>query len=70
MAKKSPAGEYRRLRTKATDREVSPAGNYVEQLLDKMGHYSKPAAEAKRIIDRATGNLTDGLYETRRGGHE
>jgi hypothetical protein len=43
---------------------------YVDELLRQTGGYARPAREARAIIDKSTGSLTDALYELRRDGAE
>jgi len=65
--KKSPSaertgsydGSERRLPTTATD-------IYVEQLWKERGSYARPAREARAVVDKSAGSLTDALYESRR----
>ncbi len=44
----------------------SATERYVEELSRMAGGYAKPAAEARRIIDRDSASLTDALYKMRR----
>ena len=42
---------------------------YVEELWKARGSHAKPVREARAVIDKSTGSLTEAIYESRRDRH-